>query len=427
MLKSRYFISRAFILCAITVALALGATALAGVFKATFLDTFSHWMYIVFGLVFSITVITVLVRHKINCGFKYFWTHLVISNKLEKQLYKAGFYYQKKRYNITPKIKLSFEKDLSKGVLKIQNSIRFHSKLDDTVLSSALGKYIVENHYTTPDENYYVYELLDSNVSFSQIFNSYDQFKNYCRKIPEYNVFLDKRTVIPLQSSLFVGQTGSGKTYCLYSLILQMINKCFSPELWFNDPKDSSVATIGSIVAPERTATDTESIIRNLESFFDLMEKRKQKMSELKNLRLDSDYTSFNLTPYIFIIDEYASFSSVLATMEKKVRDKVRSMIYTIILQGREAGFFVFLVMQQSNSNLIDTMLRDNVTFKSLLGNAEKSTVVTTYGDGVKLPSRKFSIGEGVFTEPKIAPKPKLVNYPYLNFDILKALEGEQG
>lgn len=64
MLKKQYYLSKAFILFAITVALALGATALVGVFKATFLVTFSHWLYTCSGLIFSITIITIFVRPK---------------------------------------------------------------------------------------------------------------------------------------------------------------------------------------------------------------------------------------------------------------------------------------------------------------------------------------------------------------------------
>ena len=322
---------------------------------------------------------------------------------------------------------MSFEKDLSKGILRIQNSIRFHSRLDDTILSSALGKYIVETHYTTADENYYVYELLDSNVSFSQIFNSYDEFKKYCRRIPEYNVFLDKRTVIPLQSSLFVGQTGSGKTYCLYSLILQLLNKRFHPIFYFNDPKDSSLAIIGSLLAPERTATEAKDIISNLEAFVNEMRERKKELKDFLKHRLDADYSNFCMLPHIFIVDEFASLAAELATKDKQTRDKVKALLYEIVLQGRQAGFFIFLIMQQSNSSLIDTALRENLPFKTVLGNSEKQTYVTAFGDGVKIVNRKFEKGEGVFMEPRIAPKPKLVQFPYLDFNIHEAIEGEQG
>ena len=94
-------------------------------------------------------------------------------------------------------------------------------------------------------------------------------------------------------------------------------------------------------------------------------------------------------------------------------------LLYEVILQGRQLGFFVFLVMQKSDATLIDTALRDNIPLKIVLGNSEQQTYVTAFGAGVDVPNRHYQTGEGVFTEPVIAPEPKLVQFPFLDFDIL--------
>lgn len=57
-----------------------------------------------------------------------------------------------------------------------------------------------------------------------------------------------------------------------------------------------------------------------------------------------------------------------------------------------------------------------------MLGNAEDQTYVTAFGAGVDIPERKMKIGEGVYTYPAVAEKPKLCAFPTLNFDILDAL-----
>ena len=78
--------------------------------------------------------------------------------------------------------------------------------------------------------------------------------------------------------------------------------------------------------------------------------------------------------------------------------------------------------MQQAGSNNIPTFLRDNLPWKTVLGNAEDQTYVTAFGAGVDIPERKMKIGEGVYTYPAGAEKPKLCAFPTLNFDILDAL-----
>ena len=68
------------------------------------------------------------------------------------------------------------------------------------------------------------------------------------------------------------------------------------------------------------------------------------------------------------------------------------------------------------------TFIRDNLPWKTVLGNAEDQTYVTAYGASVDIPERKMEIGEGVYTYPAIANKPKLCAFPTLDFDILESL-----
>jgi DNA segregation ATPase FtsK/SpoIIIE-like protein len=124
----------------------------------------------------------------------------------------------------------------------------------------------------------------------------------------------------------------------------------------------------------------------------------------------------------VFIIDEYASFVAILSSMDKKTKDKVRALLYEIVLQGRQLGFFIFLVTQQAHSNIIETAIRENIPLKIVLGNSEHQTYVTAFGSSVKIPNYNYSVGKGIFTEPTIAPEPKLVECPYFAFDILDSI-----
>ena len=383
------------------------------------LQQLNNYTWIISGIILILLLIEFLVSNHIFKGVKYFVNYWTIKNNLELQMIDAGFGIKRGNIIELPKIILSFDKDFKSGQLKVRNALKFNKKLDDTVLSSALGKYIVERHYISDDNNYYIYKLIDGSVSYRLIFNSADSFIEYNRTISPYKLFLDGRSKVKLQHTILVGMTGSGKSYSLYSLILQMLNKRVDYDLYFADPKGSSLAVIGSVVNSEQTYVDMDSIIKGLDRFVKQMRARKPMLKVLLENKVDADYSDFKMTPNIFIIDEYASFASVLASEDKKTRDKVKAMLYEIILQGRQLGFFVFLVMQKSDATLIDTALRDNIPLKIVLGNSEQQTYVTAFGAGVDVPNRHYQTGEGVFTEPVIAPEPKLVQFPFLDFDIL--------
>ena len=405
----------------IAFALSLGARATYQYFQIDIFNKINIGSFISALVIVLITIIDYLISNKIYKGVHYFFNYRKVRNRLEKQMIDAGFAIKRSYYLELPRIRLTFNKDLSKGILMLRNTLKFDVKLDKVVMSSALGKYIVERHYLTDDGNYYIYEFVDGSLSFKIEFKTFNEFLEYNKNIPTYKLFLDKRYVVKLQHCLLVGMTGSGKTYALYNLILQMLNKNVKYELYYADPKGSSLAVIGSSIAKDRTAVDVDSIIVLLENFVQLMRQRKGELKKLLENKIDSDYSTFGLKPYIFICDEYASLASVIASCEKKTRDKVKSLLYEVILQGRQLGFFLFLVMQKSDATLIDTALRDNIPLKIVLGNSEQQTYVTTFGAGVEIPNRNYKLGEGIFTEPVLAQEPKLVQCPYLNFNILQA------
>lgn len=386
-----------------------------------------YYAKIVGWFFFAIIAISYLVTYKAFKGIRYFWRYRLTIIRLEKQLIDAGYGIERGSMLELPKVKLSFNNRFESGLLSIQNTIKHDKRLENALLSGALGKMVVETHYLSDDGNWHRYELINGSVSFKMNFNSYDDFVKYSNSIPEYSLFLDMRSAIKLKHMLLVGMTGSGKSYALFSLILQAINKKPKYELFFADPKGSSIAIIGNILDPERTAVNFDDIIKLLEYFNEEMEKRKPIMQKLQKKKLDGDYSSFGLSPYVLIIDEYAAFSAVLAAESKNVRDSVKKLIYNVILQGRQLGFFLFLCMQKSDANLIDTALRENIPFKVVLGNSEPQTYVTTFGPGVDFPQRHYKVGEGVFTEPEVAPSPKLVQFPYFGFEILSACINKNG
>lgn len=417
-------VCRIFILLSSTISsvLAMGTELINKEFNIAKLEKLGDIFWLVAIVLITFSIIEFLISHRIYRGIRYFWHYTTIYYRLERQMIDAGFGIMRGNYIELPKIKLTLNKGLSKGTLKIRNKLKFDNRFDNMTFTPALGKYIVERHYQSPEGNYYIYELLDGSCSFKLTFNTMEEFVSYNGAIPTYKLFLDARTQVKLQHTLVTGMTGSGKTYFLYGIILQMLSKKISYNLFFADPKGSSLAVLGSKIASDRTAIKMDEIIDLLEMFVAEMNHRQAEIKELLETKLDADYSDFGLSPYVFIFDEYASFISVLNSQEKKIRDKVKSMLYQIILMGRQSGFFIFAILQKSDATIIDTAIRDNLPLKIVLGNAEQQTYVTTFGAGVTIPNRQYCVGEGVFTEPTLAPEPQFLQCPYFNkFDILDA------
>ena len=141
-----------------------------------------------------ILVITILAEwllsNRIYKGVRYFVRYITVMNSLELQMIDAGLFIERGNIIELSQIRLSFDKGLSKGILRIRNSLKFNKKFDDIVMSSALGRYIVERHYLTDDANFYVYELMDGSVDFKLHFKSYAEYVEYCKGISTYFFFL---------------------------------------------------------------------------------------------------------------------------------------------------------------------------------------------------------------------------------------------
>lgn len=363
-----------------------------------------------------------LLANKIWRGIKYAWMHWRIVAKVKHQLKDANYGIQRAYFLELPRIKFNIAPDGKSGELRIRSAVKFDSKLESIPISSALKSLVVECRYQTDDANWYVYELVDGAASYKVRFDDAEDFYEDAARADNYELVLDARTVIQLQHALIVGATGSGKTYATYSLILQLLRKpC---ELYFADPKGSSLAVMGEMIVPDQTATKLSEIVKLLGRFVAAMDERKLILKEKLRGRLDADYRDFRMKAHVFFLDEYASFAASLPTMEKEERENAKKWVKEIVLQGRQLGFFIMLAMQKSDATLIDTAIRDSMTLKIVLGNAETTTYITAFGAGAEIPKRNYGLGDGVFTEPRLAQQPKLVQFPVLNFDMLAALDG---
>ena len=368
--------------------------------------------------------------HKLYRGVRYCILHKKLTDSIEQELLDACHYVERfsgmTKVAVLPKIKVEFnDGKLTTGKVYIRNHIKYHKKLEDISLSSALEEYIVDNAYISDDENWFIFEFISSSLNSKLVFHSIEDFKRYAKKSPCYHYFIDGRTnSIDLCSTLIVGLTGSGKTYALYSLILQSLLWRVKPILYFSDPKASSLSVLGEAIDRERTAETTEEIIDLLRTFVLEMEKRKKEVKEKLSSKLEATAKDFQMPAHIMIIDEFSSFISVIKTMDKKARDEVNKLLRNIVLQGRQLNFHLFIIMQKSDSEDIPTAIRSNLICKIVLGQANRTTYQTAFElPSTDIPERRFSQGDGLMTYQGLTRNtPRVVSFPYLDFDILQSI-----
>lgn len=379
----------------------------------------AQWCFFGSAVAAFAVVASLLIHFRAYRGLGYFLRFAPIYFSLRHALLDAKYSITRNgplgEYEELPKIYLDFSEDGSSATLIIENSIRFQKRLEDIDVSSALAGYVLERSYLTDDRNWLVYELVDASADLRIRFTTFEEFKEYARKRCDVNhLFLDSRTTVPLTSALVVGQTGSGKSYALYSLVLQQAEK--GARLALCDPKNSGIAALGRKLSPNSVAVNLDEIVEQLESFVSTMGTRKEELGHLLSSSLDATYADFGLMPHVIVIDEYAALAYELRAREKKYRDHVAELIAAVVLQGRQLGFFIWLAMQKSDATLIDTAMRENLPLVVVMGNAQPQTIVTAFGSGVELLARNNAPGDGVFTEPHVAPTPKLVQFPNLAF-----------
>ena len=391
-------------------------------------------LYALAAVMIVVAVIAQGLRHKIHNGSRYALRHWLMWRNIRKALLDAGYGIPVgEQYYRLPRVRIRFDdKDLTCGVVEVQNHIKTDTILAAVNLSSAIGVYVVDAQYIEDDNNYYCFEISDSRIDRQLKFSTYTELTSYAKKHTDkygpYTLFCDERNRgIKIRSLLLVGITGSGKSYALMGLLAQLLNWSIPPIVYYVDPKGSDIAVLGCSLAPERTADDIDGIIDLLRQFYDCMMRRKEEMQGKLSGRLGADFTEFNLPAYILLFDEFAAFQASIAK-DKKRRDEVEEILRNVVLMGRQLGFFVWVCMQKSDSSDIPTAIRDNLPLKVCLGNAPSTTLMTIFGRSADLPSRHWGKGQGLLYCDGITAAPRPVSFPTLNFDIFHALtESAQG
>lgn len=316
-----------------------------------------------------------------------------------------------------PRIKIDWENE---PVVQIANSINFHAKFDSLDFSAGFLNYAVESSYFSDDENWLVLELHNYGVSRRFVFDDFQKFSEKISSIPQNKILVDKSLQFKYSHILIVGQTGSGKSYFTETLLLEWLLHGVS--LSIADPKNADLSVLGETVGAD-VATDFKQIAKLINDFYSQMVERMKIVHE--KLKLDPNKTAFDfgLQEHYLIIDEYGAFAAVLQRQKKADRDKIMGQLQEIIFQGRQCGFYVCLITQQVNATILPTAIRDNLGFRIALGQNDRTTLQTAFGESTEIPKKKMRPGNGWYVANGQNMTPKMAETPTLKFNILRAFK----
>lgn len=182
---------------------------------------------------------------------------------------------------------------------------------------------------------------------------------------------------------LVSGTTGSGKSICVHATILTLImrNKPEELKLVLVDPKKVEMSyyeDIPHLLCP--IITDMRKTYNCLKKLVDEMERRynlfqAHKLRDIKGFNAWAHENDVQPLPNIVVfVDEYAD----LVEQVKEVREPVQR----IVQKARAAGIHLVIATQRPSVNVIDGIIKSNVSTRLALMSASAVDSTTIIGEG---------------------------------------------
>lgn len=345
---------------------------------------------------------------------KDFLKFMMLKIRLERELVESGFGIRiscadnkKKMIFRAPVVKL--EKVSAKKIRVFVgvsiNSILSMKKLD---LSPLLNGWRQVRVSTNRGNDFVIYELESLEYDRQFIFKSISDVVSKNKDFKK--ILIDEQTFISTFSHILIsGQTGAGKSYALlYLLIIYSLKKA---TISVCDPKFSDLADFSRMLKISSFSAPS-LIVEEVRKVFEEMENRKRKRIS-EGWKIGTTATDNGLELRILVIDEFASLQMKL---DKKELADLMKYLNQIILEGRGLGVFVVIGMQQANSSILPTALREQFSAIFVLGNSGVQTFNVAFQDKARdLPDFVLEVGEGWLMKNGEVD-PVLIRFPRLDF-----------
>lgn len=379
----------------------------------------------IFALIFTIVLlIGILIfilfdggyfsHHNIILAFRYFG----LKNRIDKAFINTSTYNvlknlaDDKRLAETPKVKV-----IDDLTLFIENLTGTTEKLErfKVHLSSLLKNGIIcEVFELNMTQDYYIAKLINLNSENQISIESHQEFIDYIKDTKPYEIKIMPNFIKDVSKSphlLIAGETGSGKSYLLYLIIFQLVLK--NCEIYLIDRK-KVLTKFGRYVVNGGVADTEQEILDMLRQVNCIMDRREKFLEENYPDDIDVDFTFTDYLPVFLIIDE---LGSLISELDNKRRKEFNEMLQSIAQRGRSSGVNIIVSMQQPNAANLPTSIRDQLTFKTVLGNTDATTRQLVF-KADDLMNIKFKRGQGYFTNSGTHNKASILFVPTFKFTL---------
>lgn len=349
-------------------------------------------IFSVLVIIFVIILTIIKLRHKKLRDI--IWEQKII-NKLEDSLISCKIFEKRtERIVLVPKIKVDSKHQLI--YITIFN-MHIFARLQDNVefIQSALPPELeIVSISFSQQQKVMIIDYFDLREDKRFTFNTPEEFSKKVESLPYSTLLLDRKNNIDLKRNpmtLVVGQTGSGKSFFTYTVIFQAIIKGWKVKIF--DYKRSYQA-FRSLCDVHFTVEEIRSSLK--EAITELHE-RQSKMDTILEQDPTAVATENGFPLMLLVVEEYMALMS--SGYDKKVLQEIEKMILEITVLGRALGIHIYLVMQVSSADTINTSIRANLTNKLVFGSTDSTILRTTFGiNNTPKVNMKMEVGEGLGT-----------------------------
>lgn len=388
---------------------------------AATLNKYTIWLLIfmclVWVLVFGFRLIDggILKNRNLVQSYKnYKFKNLIDKSLIYSEMYKTVTTIDENKITIAKTPKVNIIDDVT---IHVENMVGLSDKLDNfkSHLSATLkGTVIVDTFQLDKSANFYEVKFINMSQENRYLFETNDEYLESINSTEVYELPLMKNLVVNVAKTphmLVAGATGQGKSYLLYHILFNFILK--DCDIYLIDRK-KVLTKFKNIVGHDNVADDhpeeeDSNIFKVIKKVEQIMDERERILNEKYAEDLDVDFRVEHWKPVFLAIDELGSLASEFAT--PKNEKAFYKILQSIIQRGRATGVNVIISLQQPNAKNLPTAIRDNLMFKTILGDTDETTrsLVFTSSD---LSDIKFQPGEGYFTLAGKHNKPSVLFVP---------------